>query len=72
MSLPHRPGARHRYPRHPLLPNFRSEHWTKTVPPEPHRLMANIDTALKQQVLNIAQRQREPDIKHDHETDRLG
>jgi hypothetical protein len=37
------------------FPDLRGEHRTKTVPPETHRLVADIDTALEQQVLDLAQ-----------------
>jgi hypothetical protein len=35
------------------------KHRAKPVPPIPHRFMADLDTAFVQQVLYIAQRQRE-------------
>ena len=35
--------------------NLRSKHWAEPVPPEPHRLVANVDAALEQQVLDIPQ-----------------
>jgi hypothetical protein len=38
--------------------DHRSEHRTKPVPPKPHRLTADVDTALEQQVLDLAQRKR--------------
>ena len=42
------------------------------VPPEPYRLVADIDTALEQQVLDLAQRQRVPDIHHHREANDFG
>jgi hypothetical protein len=36
------------------------------VPPRPHRLVADIDPALEQQVLNISERKREPHAHHPH------
>jgi len=38
------------------LPDFRGKHRTEPVPPKSHRLVADIDTALEQQVLDLAQR----------------
>jgi hypothetical protein len=38
--------------------NLAGEHRAKSVPPEPDRLVANVDPALGQQILDIAQRQR--------------
>ncbi len=42
---------------HPLLPDLIGEHGPEPPPPEPHRLMADVDAALVQQVLDVAQRQ---------------
>ena len=52
---------------HPLdtpLADLRGKHWPEPMPPEPHRLMADVDAALVQKVLDVSQRQREPDIHH--------
>ena len=38
--------------------DLRGEHRAKPVPPEPDRLMADVDPAFGQQVLDVAQRQR--------------
>ena len=54
------------------FPDLRGEHRAEPVPPEPHRLVADIDTALEQQVLDLAQRQRVPDIHHHRQADDLG
>ena len=43
------------HPRYPLTADVGGEHWTKTVPPEAHRLVANIDPPLEQQVLDVPQ-----------------
>ena len=45
---------------------------TKAVPPEPHGLVAKIDAAFEQQVLDVAQAQREPDVHHHYQSDHLG
>ena len=37
------------------LPELRGEHWTKSVPPESHRLVADIDTPLQQEIFNLPQ-----------------
>ena len=54
------------------FPDLRGEHRAEPVPPEPYRLVADIDTALEQQVLDLAQRQRVPDIHHHRQADDLG
>ncbi len=40
------------------LPDLRGEHRTKPVPPKPHGFMADIDTALEQQIFYLSQGQR--------------
>ncbi len=37
------------------LPDLRGEHWTEPVLPEPHRLVADIDTPLKQEIFDLPQ-----------------
>ncbi len=37
------------------LPDLRGEHWTKSVPPESYRLVADIDTPLKQETFDLLQ-----------------
>jgi len=39
----------------PLPADLRGEHWTEAVPPEPDRLVADVDPALVQQVFHVAQ-----------------
>ena len=51
------------------LPDLSGEHRSEPVPPEPHRLVADIDTTLEQQVLDLAQRQRIADVQHHCEAD---
>ncbi len=46
---------------HPADPDSQDlcgKHRAERVPPEPNRFMADIDTALVQQVLNVAERNR--------------
>jgi len=38
------------------LSDLGGEQWTEPVPPEPYRLMTNVDATLGQQVLDLAQR----------------
>src|SRR5208282_6118430 len=40
--------------RHPLLHDLCGEHRAKPVPPKSDRLMADVDSALGQQILNVA------------------
>ena len=56
----------------PALPDLRREHRTEPIPPQPHRLVANVDAAFEQNVLNLAQRQRVADVHHHREADDLG
>ena len=54
-----------------LFGNFgvASGHRHKPVRPVPHRLMAQVDPALEQEALDVAQRQRKPHVHHHHEGD---
>ncbi|NIA72325.1 hypothetical protein HBA54_27420 [Pelagibius litoralis] len=53
------------------LPYLGSKLWVKSVPPETHRLVANVDAALEQQIFDLAQRQRTTDV-YQPEADHLG
>ena len=46
------------HPLDPLPADLGGEHRAEPVPPEPHRLVADVDAALGQQVLHIPERQR--------------
>ena len=48
-----------------------SGHRAEPVPPEPHRLVTDIDAALEQDVFNLAQRQRISNIHHHRQADDL-
>ena len=48
------------------------EQWAEPVPPEPHRLVADVDSALEQQVFDIAQRQWKANIHHHDKPDDFG
>ena len=53
-------------------PDLRRENRPEPVPPEPHRLMGDVDAALMQQVFHIPQRQRVAHLHHHREADDLG
>jgi hypothetical protein len=57
--------------RNPLLSDLCREHRAKPVPPESDGLMAEIDPALGQQILDVAERQRVPHVHHYDQTDHL-
>ena len=50
--------------RYPLLPDLGSEDGAKPAPPKPDCLVADVDPALAQQVLDVAQRQRVLHLHH--------
>src|SRR3546814_6984590 len=56
---------------HALAPDISSEHRSETVPPEPDHFVADIDTALKQKIFYIPNRQRKADVHHHHKTEHL-
>ena len=56
---------------HSLPTNVGSKHRTEAVPPEPHRLVTQVNAALEEQVLDVPQAQRETHIHHDHQPDDL-
>ena len=49
-----------------------SEHRTKSIPPKPHRLVANINAAFVQKILHVPKRKRKPDVYHYREADDFG
>src|SRR5271167_2227326 len=53
------------------LTNLGGEHRAKPVTPEPHGLVADVDPALGQKILDVAQRQRVSDVHHHDQTDDL-
>src|SRR5271157_1211313 len=55
--------------RYPPLSDLGGEHRAKPVPPKPDGLMADVDPPLGQQILDVAQRQRVPDVHHHDQTD---
>ena len=52
--------------------DLRSERRSEPVPPEPHRLVSDIDAALGQQVFDLPQRQWLSDVHHHREANYLG
>ena len=50
---------------------LRGEHRTEPVPPEPHRLMQDIDAAFAKNILDLAQPLRIPDVHHHREPNNL-
>jgi hypothetical protein len=54
-----------------LSPDLGGEHRAEPVPPVLHSLVADLDAALAQEVLNVAKRQREADVEHHRQTDDL-
>ncbi|OIQ71714.1 hypothetical protein GALL_466670 [mine drainage metagenome] len=65
------PAARS-HPRNPTFSDFRGEQRTEAVPPKPNRFVADLNAALMQQVLNVAQRQRISNIHHHRQADDFG
>ncbi len=54
------------------FPDRPGEHRTEPVPPEPDRLVADIDATFEQQVFDLPQRQRIADVHHHREANHLG
>lgn len=46
----------------PLATDLAGEHRAEPGPPQPHRLVADVEPSLEQQVLDIPQRQRVADV----------
>jgi CRISPR/Cas system-associated endonuclease Cas1 len=56
---------------YPPLSDLGREHRAKPVPPEPYGLVADVDSALGQKILDVAQRQRVSHVHHHDQTDDL-
>jgi len=54
----------------PVTADVRGKQRPEPVPPEPLRLVAKVDPAIEQQILHIAQAERETEIHHHHEAER--
>jgi len=48
------------------------KHRTEPIDPEPHALMADVNSTLMKEVFYIAQRKRKSDVHHDRKLDDLG
>ena len=57
------------HPARPFSPNLGGKQPAKPVPPEPNRLLADVDPALTQQVFDIAKRKRKTDLHHHSQAD---
>ena len=55
----------------PFLADLNSKQRAKAVPPKPNRLIADVDAAFIQKILNLPKRQRETDIHYQGQTDDL-
>ncbi len=66
MPLPVRIGA---HPGHPVLADISRRHRPKSVPPEADGLVADINPALMEKILHIAQRGRKPNTEHHSQAD---
>lgn len=53
------------------LPSLSGEHRAKPVPPESHRLVADIDPARERRIFDLAKRKRVSDVHHHCEPDDL-
>ena len=58
--------------RYPPFSDLSGKHRAETVPPKPDRLMADVDPALGQEILDVAQRQRVLHVHQHRQTDYLG
>ena len=59
-------------PAYPSPPDLAGKQRAEAIPPIPYRLMADVDTALEQQILDLSQRQWVADIHHHREADDFG
>ena len=57
--------------RAPLRSDPGGEHRAKPVPPKPDGLIADVDTAIGQEIFDVAQRQRVSHVHHHDQTDDL-
>jgi len=69
MPLPLCPGAQ---PVGTPLSDLSGEHWTEPLPPEPYRLVAQIDAPFVEKILQFMTRQRKSNVHHLCKADDLG
>src|SRR5271165_4244360 len=55
--------------RYPPFSDLSAKHRAESVPPKPDRLIADLDPALGQEILDVAQRQRVLHVRHYDQTD---
>src|SRR6056297_3130124 len=55
----------------PPLSYLGGEDRTEPMPPEPDGLVADVDAPFMEQILDVAKRQREPDVQHHRQADDL-
>ena len=60
------------HPVDPALLDLTGEHRAKPMPPKSNSFVADIDAALVKQILDVSQREREPNVEHHREADDLG
>jgi hypothetical protein len=56
----------------PLPADIAREHRPEPVPPVTHRLVADVDAALEQEVFHIPQTERKPHVHHHYQAYHLG
>lgn len=60
------------HPADPLAADGRREHRSEPIPPQANGLVANIEPTLKEQVLDVPQRQREMHVQQNRKPDTSG
>ena len=59
------------HPADPFSPDLSSKHRAKSIPPVPHRFVADVDAALVQQVLDVSERKWKANVHHDRQANDL-
>jgi hypothetical protein len=57
--------------RDPAFPDLGGEHRAEPVPPVPDRFVTDFDTAFVEQILYVAEREREPNVEHHRQANDL-
>lgn len=55
-----------------LPPDVRSKHWTETVPPKLHRVVAKVIPTFEKQIFDVPKRLRISNVKHHNHADEVG
>jgi hypothetical protein len=66
VQMPSRMGLR------PAFAQVRRDHWPEMVYPAPNGLVGDHDPAFRQQIFDVAEAQREPEIEPDRVLDDFG